>query len=150
MLQGTAMVDSVSAALFSVRLKLLHEALGPQAAMEILRALGEYTNRRFKPIGGFSARHSRDEILTIFPHTNTEEAKELVAGFAEELKQEALADIRNIAASKIGAETPFDMYIRAGITEVLPTDDIEQIIEKARTKQEIVATHQCEAGGCLE
>ena len=150
MLEGTATVTAVSAALFSVRLKLLHDALGPQASMEILRALGEYTNRRFKPIGGFSARHSRDEILTIFPHTNTDEAKELVTGFAQELKQEALANILNIAASKIGAETSFDIYIRAGITEVLPTDDIEQIIERARAKQEIVATHQCEAGGCVE
>jgi GGDEF domain-containing protein len=118
--------------------------------MEILRALGEYTNRRFKPIGGFSARHSRDEILTIFPHTNTDEAKELVTGFAQELKQEALANIHNIVASKIDAETSFDIYIHAGITEVLPTDDIEQIIERARTQQEIVATHQCEAGGCVE
>ena len=150
MLGGTATVDAVSAALFSVRLKLLHEALGPQAAMEILRALGDYTNKRFKPIGGFSARHSRDEILTIFPHTSTDEARELVAGFAQELKQEALADIHKTAASKIGSETPFDIYIRAGITEVLPADDIGQIIEKARTKQEIVATYQCEAGGCVE
>jgi phospholipid/cholesterol/gamma-HCH transport system ATP-binding protein len=150
MLEGTATVRSVSAALFSIRLKLLHDALGPQAAMEILRTLGEYTNRRFKPIGGFSARHSRDEILTIFPHTNTDEAKELVTGFAQELKQEALANIHNIAASKIDAEASFDIYIHAGITEVLPTDDIEQIIERARTKQEIVATHQCEAGGCVE
>jgi hypothetical protein len=115
--------------------------------MEILRALGEYTNRRFKPIGGFSARHSRDEILTIFPHTNTDEAKELVTGFAQELKHEAIDRIQNIAIAKIGAETNFDIYIRAGITEVLPTDDIGQIIERARAKQEIVATPRCGSGG---
>jgi phospholipid/cholesterol/gamma-HCH transport system ATP-binding protein len=150
MLEGTATIDAVSAALFSVRLKVLHEALGPQAAMEILRSLGEYANRHFKPIGGFSARHSRDEILTIFPHTNPEEAKELVAGFAQELEKQALAKILNIATSNIGMETPFDIYIHAGVTEVLPTDDIEQIIERARTKQEIVATHKCEAGGYVE
>ena len=150
MLEGAATVAAVSAALFSVRVKLIHEALGPQPAMEFLRALGEYTNRKFKPIGGFSARHSRDEILTIFPHTNAEEAKELVAVFVRELKENALAKIFCIAASRIGAETPFDIYIRAGISEVLPTDDINQIIEKARRKQEIVATHKCEAGGNVE
>ncbi|HBA55655.1 MAG TPA: hypothetical protein DCZ04_14695 [Syntrophorhabdus aromaticivorans] len=60
MLGGTATVAAVSAALFSVQLDLMHETLGPQAAVEVLRALGEYTNRRFNPIGGFSARHSRD------------------------------------------------------------------------------------------
>ena len=73
MLGGAVTVEAFSAALFSIQLNLLNEALGPQAAMEVLKILGEYVNRRFNPIGGFSARHSRDEILTIFPHTSTDE-----------------------------------------------------------------------------
>jgi phospholipid/cholesterol/gamma-HCH transport system ATP-binding protein len=148
MLGSTAKVAAVSAALFSIRLNLVAEALGPQAAVEVLKALGKYTNRRFSPIGGFSARHSRDEILTIFPHTTSDEAKELVAGFAQELKQEALIRIQNIAARRIGRATSFDIYIRAGVTEVSSTDSTDQIIEKARAKQEIVATHRCDSGGC--
>jgi phospholipid/cholesterol/gamma-HCH transport system ATP-binding protein len=147
MLGGTAAVAAVSAVLFSVRLNLLHEALGPQAAVEVLVALGEYTNRRFNPIGGFSARHSRDEILTIFPHTSPDEAKELVGNFAQELNQRGLARIQSTAAARIGSETCFDIYIRAGITEILPADGIDQIIEKARAKQEIVATNRCDSGG---
>ena len=143
MLGGTATVAAVSAALFSVEFDLLHEALGPQAAVEVLRALGEYTNRRFNPIGGFSARHSRDEILTIFPHTSIDEARQLVADFAQELKHEAIDRIQSIAIAKIGAATCFDIYIRAGVAEVSPADAIDQIIEKARAKQEIVATHRC-------
>ena len=146
-LGGTPMVAAVSVALFSVRLNLLHEALGPQAAVEVLRALGEYTNRRFNPIGGFSARHSRDEILTIFPHTSIDEARQLVADFAQELKHEAIDRIQSIATARVGAATCFDIYIRAGVAEVLPADAIEQIIEKARAKQEIVATHRCTSGG---
>lgn len=115
--------------------------------MEILRNLGEYTNRRFKPIGGFSARHSRDEILTIFPHTNAGEAQQLVMDFAQELKTETLASIKSIAEEKMGAEVCFDVFIFAGITEFSPADAIDQIIEKARAKQEIVATHRCDSGG---
>jgi phospholipid/cholesterol/gamma-HCH transport system ATP-binding protein len=149
MLGGTATVAAVSAALFSVRLNILHEALGPQAAVEVLKALGEYTNRRFNPVGGFSARHSRDQILTIFPHTTPDEAKELVAGFAQELQQEALASIESIAEAKIGAGQSFDIYIRAGITEVSPADEIEQIIERAEENQEIIATYRCDAGGSV-
>lgn len=149
MFGGTATVAAVSAALFSVRLNILHEALGPQAAVEVLKALGEYTNRRFNPVGGFSARHSRDQILTIFPHTTPDEAKELVAGFAQELQQEALASIESIAEAKIGAGQSFDIYIRAGITEVSPADEIEQIIERAEENQEIIATYRCDAGGSV-
>lgn len=147
MLGGTATVSAVSAALFGIRLNILHDTLGPQAAMEILRALGEYTNRRFNPIGGFSARHSRDEILTIFPHTSIDEARQLVADFAQELKHEAIDRIESIAVAKMGAAACFDVHIRAGITDVSPADTVDQIIEKARVKQEIVATHRCGTGG---
>jgi phospholipid/cholesterol/gamma-HCH transport system ATP-binding protein len=148
MLGGAARVEVFSAALFSIRLNLLHDILGSQTAMEVLRTLGEYTNRRFNPIGAFSARHSRDEILTIFPHTSTDEARQLVADFAQELKQEALTSVQNIAGGKTGTEAPFDIYIHAGVTKVSPTDTIDQIIKKARATQEIVATHRCGTGGC--
>ena len=147
MLGGSAGIPTASAALFSVEFDLLHEVLGPQAAVEVLRALGEYTNRRFNPIGGFSARHSRDEILTIFPHTSIDKARQLVADFAQELKHEAIDRIESIAIAEMGAATCFDIYIRAGVAEVSPVDEIDQIIEKARTKQEIVATHRCGPGG---
>ena len=147
MLGSAPTLSAVSAALFSVRLNLLHDALGPQAAVEILRSLGEYTNRRFNHIGGFSARHSRDEILTIFPHTSTAEARQLVADFAQELKEGTLTRIQSVAAANIGSEACFDIYVRAGVTEVSSGDEIDQIIEKARATQEIVATHRCDSGG---
>lgn len=147
MLGGTATVAAVSAALFSVQLNLVHEALGPQASVEVLKALGEYTNRRFNPIGGFSARHSREEILTIFPHTSVAAARQLVDDFAQELKAEAIHRIENIAIAKIGPEACFDIDIRAGVTDVSSSDAIDQIIEKARARQEIVATHRCDSGG---
>lgn len=147
MLGGTATMAAVSAALFSVQLNLVHETLGPQVSVEVLKALGEYTNKRFNPIGGFSARHSRDEILTIFPHTSLAAARQLVDDFAQELKAEAIHRIENIALAKIGPEACFDINIRAGVTDVSPTDAIDQIIEKARARQEIVATHRCGSGG---
>ena len=102
-----------------------------KAAVEVLRVLGEYTNRRFNPIGGFSARHNRDDILTIFPHTLIDEARQLVTDFAKELKKAAIDRIRGIAIEKMGSETSFDIYILAGTTEVSPTDTTDQIVEKA-------------------
>ncbi len=171
MLGGSAGMSTASAALFSVEFDLLNEALGPQAAVEVLRALGEYTNRRFKLVGGISACHRRDEILTVFPHTSIDEARRLIADFAEELKHEALARIQSIAEAKAGAEacskthvrarypfacsaSPADgaetclkIRVRARVTEVSSADDIDQIIEKANATQQIVATHRCYTGG---
>jgi phospholipid/cholesterol/gamma-HCH transport system ATP-binding protein len=147
MLGSAAPAMGLSAAVFSVRLNLVHEALGPLAAVEVLKALGEYTNKRFNSLGGFSARHSRDQILTIFPHTTTKEAKEMVQGFARELQQEAHEGIQNIVEATVGAGKCFDIYIRAGITEIGPADEIERIIEKAEENQEIIATFRCDTGG---
>jgi phospholipid/cholesterol/gamma-HCH transport system ATP-binding protein len=147
MLGGSAGISTASAALFSVEFDLLNETLGPQAAVEVLRALGEYANRRFKPVGGFSARHRRDQILTIFPHTSPDKARQLVAAFARELNQEALARIQSIAQAKMGAQACPEIHVLAGITEVSPADEIDQIIEKAGAKQEIVAAHEGDSGG---
>jgi phospholipid/cholesterol/gamma-HCH transport system ATP-binding protein len=146
-LGGSGVLPAVSAALFSVEFDLLHDALGPLAALEVLRSLGEYTNRHFQSVGGFSARHSRDQILTIFPHTSPSEAEQLVADFAQQLEQEGLANIESSAQTTIGAEACFEVYVRAGITEVAPADDIDLIIAKARANQQIVATHRCDTGG---
>jgi phospholipid/cholesterol/gamma-HCH transport system ATP-binding protein len=139
----------VSAALFSVRLNLVQEALGPQTAVEVLKALGEYTHKYFSAIGAFSARHSRDEILTIFPHTSVDEAKQLVADFSRELDAEALARIYRIAEANIGSQACFDIHIHAGVTYVAPEEEIEVTIEKAQAVQEVVATHRCDVGGSI-
>jgi phospholipid/cholesterol/gamma-HCH transport system ATP-binding protein len=142
-----AVPPAASAALFSVEFDRLQDALGPLAALEVLRLLGEYIQTRFQPIGGFSARHRRDQILTMLPHTNKNEAEKLVAYFARELEQEALAHIQSSAQTAIGAEACFEVYVKAGITDVSPSDTIEHIIEKARARQQIVATHRCDTGG---
>ncbi len=150
MLGGPAKSVAISAAVLNVRLNILQDALGPQPAVEVLKALGEYTNSHFNAIGGFSARYSRDQILTIFPHTSVEEAKELVARFARKLQQGVLDNINGMALAKIDAKESFDIYIRAGVTEVLPNDKIEQIIERAEANQEIIATHRCNCEGSVQ
>ena len=145
---GTAAVHQTSAAaLLSVRLNRLHEVLGPQASVEILRTLGEYANSYFNPLGGFSTRHSRDEILTILPHTSVDEARELVTRFAQEMKMEALTRMESTAGAKAGSTECFDVRIHVGITEVLANDEIEQIIKRAQAAQVVVAEHICEFGG---
>ncbi len=143
---GSSSMEKTSAALFSVRLNILHEALGAQAALEVLKVLGEYTNQYFNNIGSFSARHSRDEILTIFPRKDLEEARRLVADFSNELENGVIERIEKVASAKAGTAC-FEIYVRAGVVEVSPDDSIEQIIDKGRERQEIISIHRCDFGG---
>jgi hypothetical protein len=47
----------------------------------------------------------------------------------------------------MGAQARSEIHVRAGVIQVSPADEIDQIIEKAQAKQEIVATHQGDSGG---
>ncbi len=137
-------IDTTSTAvLFSVRFDLLAESLGPQAAIEVLKALGEHVNTCFSPLGGFSARHSRGKILTILPRMGPEEVGQLVHDCAQGLRQKAFPGIPALTRGKTGAGGGFEIVVTAGITEAGSADDIEQIMEKAETRQKIIARYQC-------
>jgi phospholipid/cholesterol/gamma-HCH transport system ATP-binding protein len=138
---------TASAALFSVEFDRLEETLGSQAAVAVVSVLGDYTNRYFSALGGFSARQSRNQILTIFPHATAEEARKMVSGFGKKLEEEAIAGIRDLPQTKVGVNHCFEVFIWAGITEVSHGEEIKEIVERAASKQEVVATHRCEFGG---
>jgi phospholipid/cholesterol/gamma-HCH transport system ATP-binding protein len=141
---GADRADTViTAILFSVHFERLSEALGHQAAIEVIKALGEYVHKYFAPLGGFSARHSRDRVLTILPRIRFEEAGRLMLDMAAGLQAKALPEIQASAGKRIGVEACFEISVSAGITEGTPEDDIELIIDKAAANQKIIARYQC-------
>lgn len=139
----------VSGVLFVLEFESVQEILGEEAAVEVMKGLGERANRRFQPLGGFSARFSRDEILTILPHTSSDEADELMRTFAGEIEQEALRSIEGIALRKLGTDRCFEVTVKGGLTQVFPADEIDQIVLRARSDQRVIAVHRCNgvAGG---
>jgi phospholipid/cholesterol/gamma-HCH transport system ATP-binding protein len=137
----------VSAVVFTVEFDLVQDNLGPQTAVEVLQLLGEYTNNHFGPLGGFSARHSRSQILTVLPRISLVEAQEMVDSFARTLNEAGLSRIEGLTQSRTGGVACFEILIQAGITGVLDNDDIDQIIQKAVANQRVVATFRCESGG---
>ena len=134
---------TITAVLFGVHFDLLTDALGHQAAIEVLKAIGEHVNEYFGPLGGFSVRHRRDKILTILPHIGIEEAVQLVHDVAQVLQKKALPGIQSLAGGKIRVEGCFEISVTAGITQASSADDIEKIMEQAATKQKIIARYQC-------
>jgi len=142
--RDAAAQPTVSAALFQIETDHLQEHLGHQAAAEVLKALGEFANAQFAPVGGFSARCGRNEILTVFPGKTPEEAERLVAGFGSKLQGRRLQAMERKARALKGS-TCVGFHISAGIAEISYSDKIEQIIKKAQASQHILASHQCDA-----
>lgn len=139
-------VAILSAVLFTVEFDFLQEGIGAVAGLQILKAMAEYTNSHFSPLGGFSARYSRGEILTILPHTTHEEARQLVDVFGRGLQEHILAKIRETTLQQMGMAC-FEIVVHAGIGEGKATDWLEGIIEKAKVQQYKVASVMCGGGG---
>jgi phospholipid/cholesterol/gamma-HCH transport system ATP-binding protein len=141
---GSGRADTtVTAVLFSFNLSFLSDLFRPQAALEILKSIGENINNYFGPLGGFSARHSREEILTVLPHLGLEKAGELVNDFAQRLEKKSLPEIKEIIRDKIKAEECFEIFVNAGITEGSSSDEIEQIIKRADMNKKRIAKYLC-------
>jgi phospholipid/cholesterol/gamma-HCH transport system ATP-binding protein len=141
---GSGRADTtVTAVLFSFNLNFLSDHFRPQAALEILKSLGENLNNYFGPLGGFSARHSREEILTILPRLGLERAGELVNDFAQRLEKESLLEIHARIKDKIKAGECFEIFVNAGVTEGNSSDEIEQIIKRADMNKKRIAKYLC-------
>jgi phospholipid/cholesterol/gamma-HCH transport system ATP-binding protein len=141
---GSGPADTtVTAVLFNVTLNFLSDLFRPRALLEILKAVGEHINNYFGPLGGFSARHSREEILTILPHLGVEKAGELVSDFAQLLEKKVLPDIKERIREKIEAGECFEILVNAGITEGSSSDEIDQIIQRADSNKKKIAQYLC-------
>jgi phospholipid/cholesterol/gamma-HCH transport system ATP-binding protein len=136
-----------TAILFSVQFDHLSETLGPLAATEVLKALGEYVSSNLSTLGGFSFRNHTGEILAILPDTDLQEAKQLVGDFGKGLQEEKLANIQALTRLKSGADACFEIFVHAGVVEASVNEDIDMIIEKARRNQETIATYRCDPKG---
>lgn len=141
---GSGRADTtVTAVLFSFNLNFLSDLFRPQVAIEILKSMGENLNNYFGPLGGFSARHSREEILTILPHLGLEKAEELVNDFAQRLEKKSLPEIQERIRDKIEAGECFEIFVNAGITEGSSSDEIEQIMKSADMNKKRIAKYFC-------
>ena len=134
---------TVAAVLFGVEFDLLAETLGHKAAVEVLRALGEYINAHLGAVGGFSTRQGRDQILTILPHVDLDEAHYLVESLGKALQDRVLQKIQMSARARTGFSACFEIHVSAGIIEARSNDPVETIIKRARDVQKMIAVHTC-------
>lgn len=133
----------VTAVLFSVHFDLLADTLGHKAAVNVLKALGEYINTHLGALGAFSARQGRGKILTMLPHVNLSDAHQLVEKFGEGLREQALRRIRALTQEKMEVNACFEIDVYAGVIEARSNEAIEEIIERANSVQKIIAEYRC-------
>jgi phospholipid/cholesterol/gamma-HCH transport system ATP-binding protein len=121
---------------------LVTEHLGHEKAQKIIRTLGNYINKHFADVGGFSTRTATDLFVTVLPYSDLEETGQILHDFSEDLKEQGLLEIGSQA--DVNSGSCFEFHVSAGVAEGKAEQDIESVVVSAESKRKAIARFQCE------
>ena len=131
------------AIVYRLEMEQICRTVGSNLAFKSLRTLGAYISEQMDSNGGFSARESMDQILTILPHTGMAEAQKMLDDFAQGLNKILVCSKAGIDGG-INEACGFEINVYVGMIESRSNEDIDEIIVKAKAVEKIIAQYRCE------
>ena len=119
------------------------ENLGHTAAQVSIRTMGEYINKHFGLVGGFSARRRINQFSTVLPFSDLDEAHKIMANFTRDFRENGVHSIENAAREVNPAVRCFDFVVTAGMARGGGNVELDSIMEFAEFKKEPLAEFQC-------
>ncbi len=119
------------------------EDLGHTAAQVGIRTMGDFINKHFGLVGGFSTRRRINQFSTVLPFSDWDEAQEILADFTRDFQENGLIRIEDAARQVNPAVGCFEFLISAGLARGGPNVELDSIMEFAEFKKEPVAQFQC-------
>jgi phospholipid/cholesterol/gamma-HCH transport system ATP-binding protein len=120
------------------------ENLGHTALQQGIRTMGQYINKHFGAVGGFSARRSFHQFQTLLPFSTIEEAGQILETFTRDFQKKGLAEIEAAARAVKPEIDCFEFSIYAGLAKGQPDIELESITEIAEFRQKPIGRFQCE------
>jgi phospholipid/cholesterol/gamma-HCH transport system ATP-binding protein len=117
--------------------------LGHTAAQVGIRTMGDYINKHFGLVGGFSARRRINQFSTVLPFSDLDEAEELLANFTQDFRENGLYRIENAAREVNPAVRCFDFMVTAGMARGGGNVELDSIMEFAEFTKKPVAQFMC-------
>jgi phospholipid/cholesterol/gamma-HCH transport system ATP-binding protein len=141
--KGRAKTETITVAIFTLdEFEALSEKHGRGRADEIMLSLGEHVNRHFGNLG-ISYQVAKNEFIAILNQTDEDSSKEIMEGFALDVREQGLAGIHADTGKDSGSEKSLCFMVRAGLFEGHSRDDTQITTDKARSKQEEIARFSC-------
>jgi len=119
------------------------EELGHTAAQNGIRTMGDYINKHFGTVGGFSTRRRIDQFSTVLPFSDLDEAQRILEDFTRDFRQNGLVRIENAAREVNPAVRCFEFSIGAGLARGNPNVELDSIMAFADFNREPIAQFQC-------
>jgi len=120
------------------------ENIGHTALQQGIRTMGQYINKHFGAVGGFSARRNFNQFETVLPFSNLEEAGQILENFTRDFRKKGLADIEAAARAVKPEIDCFEFSVYAGLAKGHPNIELESITEMAEFMQKPIGRFQCE------
>jgi phospholipid/cholesterol/gamma-HCH transport system ATP-binding protein len=117
--------------------------LGHKAAQQGIRSMGDYINKHFGAVGGFSARRSINQFGTVLPFAELEEAGRILAEFTTDFRKNGLIKIENAARQVNPSVSCFEFSISAGLAKGNSDVELDSVMEFAQDNREPIAQFQC-------
>ncbi|MFZ0726977.1 MAG: ATP-binding cassette domain-containing protein [Desulfobacterales bacterium] len=122
------------------------EKIGFKTAQQIIRAMGQFINKHFGLVGGFSTRQSIDEFASLLPFSNREEAGRLMLDFTRDLQEHGIASLEDTIRRAGWRQACVELTVLGGLACGQPQVELESIIEFARFDLRPIARLSCERG----
>jgi phospholipid/cholesterol/gamma-HCH transport system ATP-binding protein len=141
--RGQEKTDTMTVAIFTLDdFDTLLEKLGQDRTDEIVLSLGEHVNRHFGNLG-ISYQLARNEFAAILNQTDEDSAREIMEGFALDVREHGLAGIHVNTEGAATSEKPLCFTVRAGLFEGHSRENTQITTDKARSRQEDIARFSC-------
>jgi len=120
------------------------DGLNQSLAEETIQSMGRFINRRFDSVGGFSTRYMANQFVTVLPHSDTEEATDILKLFVADLEGYS---VQNLLAAEglLSADPCVEFSVMVGLAESHPSLAIEKVVLSAQEKQVKIARMVCAA-----
>jgi phospholipid/cholesterol/gamma-HCH transport system ATP-binding protein len=105
--------------------------------------MGEYINKHFGAVGGFSARRSINQFGTVLPFSDLEEAERILEDFTTDFRENGLINIENAARQVNPSVSCFEFSISAGLAKGDPEVELDSVMEFAQDNRAPIARFRC-------
>jgi phospholipid/cholesterol/gamma-HCH transport system ATP-binding protein len=137
--------DTYCVAVFSLDdLDIIRMNAGYDVAQMCIRSLGIYIDKHFGAIGGFSTRRHSNEFVTVLPYSDMTEAESILKDFVKDFQERGINDFWAGARRQTRSAECVEFAVLAGIAQGQPVDDIDSVIDTAKSQQTEIARLRCD------
>jgi phospholipid/cholesterol/gamma-HCH transport system ATP-binding protein len=136
--------ENYSVAVFTLAdLDTIITKLGHDAAQEAIHSMGAYIDKHFGSIGGFSTRHRINEVITMLPYSDIADAQDILRDFIKDFQEKGNSEIWALYRKQVPFGDSVELTILAGIAQGQPIDEIDSVIESAKSQQKEIGRLHC-------